>query len=122
MKYPYLIRIAAVAAAMGAGATLAQTQPSAAPVGPPPAVVTDVGPPPAEERSSTGAIVLEDSLVRAQRENGFQRSAAKTGVATVGRGVLRSTLKAQAEAATARAREEQMLDLHRMGAGSQTVP
>ena len=113
MKYPYLIRIAAAVAVLGAGATFAQT---------PPAVVTDVGPPPAEERSSVGAIVLEDSMVRAQREHAFQLNASKTGVATVGRRVLRSTTRAEAEAATARARDEQMLDLHRMGAGALTPP
>lgn len=36
-----------------------------------PAVLSDLDPPPAEERSSTGAIVLDNSRVRAQR--GFAR-------------------------------------------------
>ncbi len=100
MKYPYITRIAALAAVLGTGGVLAQTQT--------PPVMTDVAPLPAEERSSTGAIVLEDSLVRAQRENAFQRSAAQTGVTTVGRGVLRATLKAQAEADLAQVRPGDM--------------
>lgn len=96
MQYPYLMRTAVLAATLGAGCALAQ-------VGPP--VVTDVAPLPAEERSSTGAIVLENSLVRAQRENAFQRSASRNGVATIGRGVLRATRQAQKEAELAQARE-----------------
>jgi hypothetical protein len=94
MRYAYLMRTAVAAATLGAGCVLAQTAP----------VLTDVGPPPAEERNSTGAIVLEDSLVRAQRENAFQRSASRTGVATVGRGILRATMEAQREADLAQAR------------------
>lgn len=100
MKYPHITRIAALAAVLGTGGVLAQTQS--------PPVMTDVAPLPAEERSSTGAIVLENSLVRAQRDNAFQRSASQTGVATVGRGVLRATLKAQAEADLAQARTGDM--------------
>ena len=57
--------------------------------------MTDVGPAPAEERASPGAIVLENSLVRAQRESAFERLASRTGVASVGRGVLRATARAQ---------------------------
>jgi hypothetical protein len=113
MKYPNLMRAAALAAAMGTGAVLAQT-PAVAQT----PTVTDVGPPPAEERSSIGAIVLEKSLVRAQRDNAFQRSASRTGVATVGRGVLRATLKAQAEADLAKAREAEAVDLRDRGPGS----
>lgn len=108
MKYPKLMCTAALAAVMGTGAALAQTAP----------VVTDVGPRPAEDRSSTGAIVLENSLVRAQRENAFQRSASQTGVTSVGRGVLRATMKAKAEADLAKAREAESINLHERGAGS----
>ena len=107
MKYPNPMRTAALAAAMGTGAVLAQT-----------ATMTDVGPPPAEDRSSAGAIVLENSLVRAQRDNAFQRSASRTGVTSVGRGVLRATLKAQAEADLAKAREAEAVNLRDHGAGS----
>ena len=107
MKYPNLMRIAALAAAMGTGTVLAQTS-----------TLTDVGPPPAEDRSSTGAIVLENSLVRAQRDSAFQRSASQTGVTSVGRGVLRATMKAKAEADLAQAREREAVNLHERGAGS----
>ena len=111
MNYPCWMRAASFAAVLGAGSALAQT---AAPV------VTDVAPPPAEERSSTGAIVLENSLVRAQRDNAFQRSSSQTGVATVGRGVLRATMKAKAQADLAQAREAEAVNLHNRGAGSLT--
>jgi hypothetical protein len=108
MKYPKLMCTAAFVAVMGPGAVLAQTAP----------VVTDVGPPPAEDRSSTGAIVLENSLVRAQRENAFQRSGAQTGVTSVGRGVLRATMKAQRDADLAKARDAETVNLQDRGAGS----
>ena len=58
MKNPYLLRTAALVAALGMGGVLAQSAP----------VVTDAGPPPPEDRASTGAIVLDNSLVQAQRE------------------------------------------------------
>jgi hypothetical protein len=108
MKYPFLMRVATVVATLGIGCALAQTNP----------VVTDVGPPPAEDRSSTGAIVLENSLVKAQRDNAFQRSASQNGVG-VGREVLRATLRAKAQADLAQAREAQALELKRMGAGEE---
>jgi hypothetical protein len=128
MNYAILIRGAALVAALGAGSVLAQTRPadtgSAPPtvtdVGPAPPVISDVGPPPAQERSSLGAIVLENSLVRAQRQNAFERAAARTGVTSVGRGVLRATAKAQREADLAQAREDEAVELYRRGAGSLT--
>lgn len=113
MNNPTLLRAAACAAtlAMGilaAGGALAQ---SSAPV------VTDVGPPPAEERNSHGAIVLENSLVRAQRDRDFERSSANTGVVSVGRGVIRETKKAKAQADLAQARESEAVRLYQRGAG-----
>jgi hypothetical protein len=108
MKYPKLMWSCVLAAAVGTGAVLAQTT----------STTTDVGPPPAEERSSTGAIVLEKSLVRAQRDNAFQQSASQTGVTSVGRGVLRATMKAQTEADLAKAREAEAVNLQDRGAGS----
>jgi len=122
MKYPYLMQAAALAAVVGAGGVLAQPTPSGptSPSSPSTPTVTDVAPLPAEERSSAGAIVLENSLVRAQRENAFQRSAAQTGVTSVGRGVLRATMKAQAQAELAQAREAEAIKLHEHGAGSLT--
>ena len=108
MKHPNLMRTAALAAALGTGTVLAQTAP----------VATDVTTPPAEERDSTGAILLENSLVRAQRDNAFQRSESQTGVTSVGRGVMRATMKAQTEADLAKAREAEAVNLHDRGAGS----
>ncbi|HXD43299.1 MAG TPA: hypothetical protein VN649_22230 [Ramlibacter sp.] len=113
MNYAILIRGAAFAAALGAGSVLAQTKPPVDPGTTPPAatdvgpspVVTDVGPAPAQERDSMGAIVLGDSLVRAQRQSAFERASVRTGVASVGRGVMRATAKALREADLAQARE-----------------
>ena len=72
-----------VAAALGAAfvATAgAQTAPGASVPSPGAPVVTDAAPPPAEDRSSTGAIVLENAPVRAQRD--AARSMGNTGTAT----------------------------------------
>jgi len=66
-----------VAAALAAGLAQAQV---------PTPTVTDVAQAPPEERSSAGAIVLENSPVRAQRQSkGFQRTAARRDAAPVGR-------------------------------------
>jgi hypothetical protein len=117
---PPNLRAVLLAATLGAGSAIAQTAPSPTPTpaGQAPPVVSDVGPPPAEDRSSTGAIVLENSLVRAQRDNAFERSASQSGVATVGRGVLRSTMRARTEADLAQAREAEKMELKHRGAGS----
>jgi hypothetical protein len=124
MKYPIALQAALLAAVLGTGGALAQTVPGeAAPATPgkPGLVVTDVGPAPAEERNSAGAIVLENSPVRAQRESGFARASAHTGVASIGRGVLRATMKAQKQAETAQAREDDAVDFYRHGAGALQV-
>jgi hypothetical protein len=122
MKYPILMRGAAVAAALGLCGAFAQTRPaptdSGNGVAPP--VVSDIGPAPAQERESMGAIVLHDSMVRAQRENVFERAASRTGVASVGRGVLRATMKAQREADLAQSREDEAVEMYRRGAGGLT--
>ena len=106
MNYLDMLRSAGCAAALalGVGGVLAQ---AAAPV------VTDVAPPPAEERASTGAIVLEDSLVRAQRDRDFERVSTRTGVLSVGRGIVRETMKAQAQADLAQARAAQAAEFDR---------
>ena len=85
----------ALAAALLA-ATVATAQTTTAPV-------TDVGPPPAEERNSTGAVVLEKSPVLAQKK-AFADSAARTGASSIGRGVMRATTSAQTRAELASAR------------------
>lgn len=119
MKHPILLRAALVAAALGAGSVLAQAvpSPSPAPTSASP-VVSDVGPRPAEDRSSVGAVVLETSMVRAQREQAFERSANRTGVASIGRGVLRATRQKQTEADLAAVRLNEALDFHGRGAAT----
>lgn len=101
----------ALAAAMLAAAVV-QAQTSSPPM-------TDVGPPPAEERSSTGAVVLEKSPVPAQRK-AFAESAARTGVVSVGRGVMRATTRAQIQAELASVRAAEAADLYQRGAGALT--
>ena len=120
MNHRHTLCAGLLAALLGAGGAVAQTTPpSAAPSTAP--VVTDAGPPPAEERTSTGAVVLQNSLVRAQREEAFGKDAARTGVATVGRGTTRMMDRAQLSSELARAREAEAQELQRRGAGSLTV-
>jgi hypothetical protein len=120
MNHRHTVCAGLLAALLGAGAAVAQT--ATPPTAPSPApVATDAGPPPAEERASTGAIVLQNSLVRAQRDNAFGRDAARTGVATVGRGTTRVMNNAQLPSELARAREAEAQELHERGAGSLTV-
>ena len=63
MKTPLIARTAAVLMAAALGAAFAQTAPA-----PTPKVLSDMAPLPAEERSSQGAIVLEESPVLAKQE------------------------------------------------------
>ena len=109
MDYPILLRTALLGGLLGTGSVLAQSTPP---------VVTDAAPPPAEDRSSPGAIVLDNSLVRAQREQAFERSAERNGLASVGRGSVRAAMRAQTKADLAQARREEMLELKDRGAGS----
>jgi hypothetical protein len=118
MNYAILRGVALAAlAAVGAGSVLAQTRPSATDSGLLPPVVTDVGPAPAQERESSGAIILENSMVRAQREHAYERAAARTGVESVGRAVLRATMEAQREADLAQAREREAAESNQRGSG-----
>lgn len=64
MRYQSFVRAAAgmlATAILGAGAALAQTQPT-------PPVLTDTAPLPASERGSMGAVIMMDQPVLAQRE------------------------------------------------------
>ena len=114
MKYAYLKRSAVAAAALGAACVLAQTNApvitdyarTAAPI------VSDAAPLPAEDRESTGAIVLQNSMVRAQRDSAFRRAAANNGVASVGQRGLRTTMGAQPQGELAQAREPQPIELY----------
>lgn len=101
----------AIAAAF-LGAAIANAQTTGVPV-------TDVAPPPAEERSSTGAVVLEKSPVPAQRM-GFGEMAARPAASTLGRGVVRATTRAQRRAELASARDAEAAELRRRGAGALT--
>jgi hypothetical protein len=106
MRIRSLAGPALAAALLGVAAAIAQT------AAPP---VTDVGPPPAEERASTGAVVLEKSPVQAQKK-AFAESAARTGV---GRGVMGAN-RAQTKAELARAHEAEAAEFRRRGASSLT--
>ncbi|TFZ06754.1 hypothetical protein EZ313_09070 [Ramlibacter henchirensis] len=79
-----------LAGAMAASAN-AQAVPDNAPPEPEPGrVLSDAQPLPAEERDSSGAVLLENSRVRAQRGNAFDASAERTGItSTIGRNVSR---------------------------------
>lgn len=84
-------------------------------------VQTDVGPPPAEERDSVGAVVLQNSMVRAQREALAGRYT-PISVTSVGRNVIRATRAARAKEELQQQRDEDAIRLHEMGAGSLTQP
>ena len=86
MRYQALVRAAAgvlATAVFGTGAVLAQTRPE-------PRVMTDAAPLPATERASSGAVIMMDQPVLAQREAllaAQQRSAVDTR--TLGAGPAR---------------------------------
>jgi hypothetical protein len=116
MKYSLILTMVS-AGALASGAAIAQTTPSTIQGAPTP-VVTDVGPAPAQERSSVGAVVLEDSMVLAQRRAAFERSSLNTGVASVGRGVIRKSMKEQTRSELAQAREQEAVEFYQKGAGA----
>lgn len=67
-----------------------------------------------------GAIVLEESPVRAQRDRDFEQGTApKPRASKVGREILRSTTKAKARAELKQAREAEAVELYRRGAAGQ---
>ncbi|MBI2769066.1 MAG: hypothetical protein HYX47_05560 [Burkholderiales bacterium] len=90
----------ALAAALLAAGAMAQTAPKQ---------MTDAAPPPAEERNSTGAVVLEASPVRALQNRFATNPAAVMGAAPA---PVRRAARAERDA-----EEEQ---LRRLGAGSLT--
>jgi len=112
MKYLPAIHATALAllAAVGAPAVVAQTAPT-------PAVMTDTAPLPASDRESLGAIVLEDSMVLAQRE-AFRQAGARTGLSSIGRNALRATFRAQTKADLADARAAEAAALRDRGAAA----
>jgi hypothetical protein len=91
------IRSVAVVLAAGACATaFAQSVPT-------PSVMVDTAPPPASERNSIGAVIMEDSMVIAQREH-YQRVAVARDYRSIGRDATRITLDEQRKADLAAAR------------------
>jgi hypothetical protein len=117
MKYPNLMRAAIVAAAaLGAGGVLAQTTaPSETTPAINPQVVSDVAPAPAEDRASTGALVL--APVRAQRKNPTATMGAGPALHSISRRSHRSQVQNDLE----RARLEHALELQRQGAAGLTA-
>jgi hypothetical protein len=113
------VMAAATALSMGA---LAQASAESNSTGKPtPAIMTDTEPLPAEERDSVGAVVLETSMVRAQRE-AFPARYSPQRVNAVGRSADRAARAAQAKEDLAQQREDAQIRLHEMGAGSLTPP
>jgi hypothetical protein len=104
MKTPALVRGTLIAAMCAAGAAFAQVPTAETPN----AVITDVGLPPAEERDSVGAVLLETSMVRAQRQ-AFGVRSTPAEVQAIGQGVMQATL------AAARAKDIEGPDTHQLG-------
>lgn len=96
MRYQAFVRAAATVlstAFLAAGAVHAQSRPE-------PATMTDVAPLPATERQSSGAVILMDEPVLAQRE-AMQQAQERSGVDTrsMGAGPTRLMRNAQREEA-----------------------
>jgi hypothetical protein len=112
MDISIVMRMGLAALGLAAGGAFAQSRTP---------VQSDVGPPPAEERDSIGAVVLQNSMVRAQREALAGRYV-PTRVTSVGRGVIRMTRSAHTKEELQQQREDDAIRLHEMGAGSLTAP
>lgn len=82
MKSGTWLRAGLVCATLAAGAAFAQSKTP---------VVTDTAASPAEERSSAGAIVFEDSMPRAHRQ-AFGVRDTRAEVAAIGQGVMQATI------------------------------
>ena len=101
MKHANLLAAAVVAMAGTVAGPAAWAQATM----PTPAVMTDTAPLPAQERQSLGAIVMEDSMVIAQRQ-AFPGAAQRTSFAIAERQRMnRDQLRRDAELAEARAAE-----------------
>lgn len=117
-----VMRCGCLAAALASGVVLAQSETEMdTPAQPEPAVLTDVAPLPAEDRDSVGAVVLGNSMVRAQRQALGGRYTA-TSVSSIGRGTARAARNARTQEELKQQREDDAIRLHEMGAGSLTQP
>ena len=104
---------AAVLGAVLALGAQAQTQTTPARTHQATPVVTDVGPPPAEDRNSVGAVVLEHSPVRAQRE-----ATAVMGSSASPADVAKPANKALKRSDQKKSRDHDSIRLREQGAGS----
>lgn len=91
---PALVRgcaaLALLAGLAGGAHAQAADEENAPPLPVPGQVLSDAEPLPAEHRDSSGAVVLHDSRVRAQRGNAFQAAGQRTGVTSaIGHNVTR---------------------------------
>ena len=86
--------------------------------------ITDTGPPPAEDRASTGAVVLEKAPVLAQRDKALSdvsnTAVPAATVGSVGR-IGRTPTRPQTRAEARRVRAAEAAELRRRGAGSLTT-
>jgi hypothetical protein len=120
MDISVVMRCGWLAAALAAGGALAQSQ-TQTEAQVEPAVLTDVAPLPAEDRDSVGAIVLENSMVRAQRAALAGRYT-PARVTSIGRGAMRAARSARTREELQQQRDEDAMRLHEMGAGALTQP
>lgn len=93
MRYPAFVRAAALAlpaALLFSGAVLAQTS---TPTQPQPTTMSDAAPLPAQERTSTGAVILMDEPVLAQRQAMEQAMARAPDTRSMGAGPARLTTR-----------------------------
>ena len=114
MRPVLAMALAAAGSAFAQSSSPAATTPS---VITSPAVMNDTMPLPAEDRESLGAVVLENSMVRAQRE-AFAARRTSLNVANIGRGVARAQRKAQTAQELQQQRDDDSLRLREMGAGA----
>lgn len=109
MNASSMIRCGAWAALLAAGSAYAQSRTP---------VMTDVNPLPAEERDSVGAVVLQDSMVRAQRAVYLASRPRATNVEAVARAANDATRKARTKEDLKALRDDDQMRLREMGAGS----
>ena len=113
MKYPTAlrtVRLAVLAATLGAGGAFAQNTTSP--------VMSDAAPLPANDRGSVGAIVLDKAPVRAQRDRDFEQAVTQSPAAR--RGIVRATMRERTRIDLEQDRQDAAVDLERRGIGSIT--
>ena len=114
MRPALAIALAAAGSAYAQSADPSVTSPSVITT---PSVMNDAMPLPAENRESLGAVVLENSMVRAQRD-AFAARHTSLSVANIGRSAARTQHKAQTRQDLQDQRDDESLRLREMGAGA----